>query len=225
MFTNKLDELKQLGFSVKKTQDVQTVVEHAEAFYIQGSAGDIKAPFNEDTGTYMVTISGYPSNNELSESFKHPHLPFLSTINEAALQQKQQEVEELAQKNEPKLVTIQFSKLEEGATFYKQADETSTPFVKIDETSYRRADESIGSSLELYAKESDEVFVVEMMDDISMLTPEQKQNIVDHTPKGLGQDEFTAHVVDEIDNIAGLEMLSDDELSDLVDELFRLYMA
>lgn len=224
MFTNKLDELKQLGFSIKKTRDVQTVVEHKELFYVRGSAGEIKAPFNEDTGTYMVTISGYPSNNQLSEAFKRPYLPFLSMINEEVANREHQQVEQAAQQNMPKLVATQFSKLEEGANFFKQFDENSTSFIKIDEMSYRRADETIGSALELYAKESDEVFVIEMMDDISVLTPEQKQDIVDHTPKGLDHDEFSAHVADEIDNIAGLELLSDEELSDLIDELYTLYM-
>lgn len=223
MFTNKVEELKQQGFSVKKTRDVQTIIEHKESFFVKGSAGDVKSPYNDETGTYMVTVSGYETNGQLSESFRRPHLPFLTSINESALNAEREKNSQQEQVNDDSLAEKTFSELAEGDIFYKADDASSVKFVKIDEIAYRRSDSSIGGSLDLYAKDDDKVFVVEMMDDISVLTPEQKQDIVDHTPKGLDHDSFVAHVADEIDNIAGLEMLNDDELSDLIDELYGMY--
>lgn len=224
MFSNNVEQLKQQGFKISKTHDLQTVVEHAEQFVVQGSAGEIKAPFNDETNTYRVTISGHATNGELTESFKRPYLPFLATLNEESNRLEAQALEQQAT-NTTNVVQKKFSELEEGDTFFKESSETATAYVKLDEVSYKRSDSSIASSLNQIAKLNDSVFVVEMDDSMEMLSPEQKRNIVDHVPeKGLDKEHFTSFVIDDIDNIAGLEMLNDDQLSDLIDELYQLYV-
>lgn len=223
MFSNNVEQLKQQGFKISKTHDLQTVVEHAEKFVVQGSAGEIQAPFNDETNTYRVTISGHATNGELTESFKRPYLPFLATLNEESNRLEAAELERSTE-DQTNVVEKSFSDLQEGDTFFKEPNDKAVQYVKLDEVSYKRSDSSIASSLSQIAKSEDSVFVIEMTDDMAALTPEQKQNIVDHVPeKGLGKEQFTSFVIDDIDNIAGLEMLDDDGLSDLIDELYQMY--
>lgn len=222
MYTNTIDELKQNKFTITKTRDIQTVVEHVDLFYVKGTAGEISAPFNDETGMYTVTFSGHPVNNQLSESILQHPMPLLASINATPVQSNEVDDQKTADET-TKLQTKQFSELEDGAIFYRSADVSSAMYTKVDTSAFKRVGESIASSLELYARDTDQVFIVEMMDDFSTLTHEQKVDIVQHTPQGLSSQDFADHAAQEIDNIAGLESLTDDELSDLITELYTLY--
>jgi hypothetical protein len=216
MLTNDVTALKENNFSITKNLNMQTVVEHTQPFFIKGTAGDIAAPFNTDTKKYTVTLSGHPVRDQLSESIVQHSMPLIASMNSFVEPEDEQEESPTS-----KLATKLFSELENDSIFYRSNDANAAQYRKIDTTTFKRVGESIGSSLELYATANQEVFITEM--DFSLLTPDQKTNIVQHTPSGMDEAEFSDHVVNEIDNIAGLETLSDDELSDLVDELYSMY--
>lgn len=221
MFTNDIEQLKQKGFSIAKTSDVQTVVTHDKPFIVEGTASnEIEAPFNEEAGKYMVTFSGYPVESTLQHGVKHPEHSLFREIHEAA--NKPVEIVEETIESLVHFDAVKFADIEAGQEFRKVEEISGKVYTKVDETSCRVAADSIAGKLDLVV-ESDAVVFVEQVGDYSALSADQKQNIVDHAPKGLSPNEFSVHVAQEIEDIAGLELFSDDELHDLIGELYSLY--
>lgn len=223
MFINDIDKLQTLGFNVTKTKDLQTVVEHGKPFFIKGTNRNIPATLNEDTKAYTVTFSGYPLQNVLQESIYQPKTPLLAEINVVKPGYNIAETVEAAASS---LTSVAFEDLHPGQPFRKLDETVATVYVKVDNTTYKMIGNTIGSVLENYMDGKVEVFT-EMFDEgFGTLTPEQKQDIVDNAPPSIQDRQgFVDAIIDDIDNIAGLETMEDDELEVLLDELFALYAA
>ena len=220
MFINDCTQLQAMGFKVTKTKELQTVVEHSKPFLVKGTVRNIPATLNEDTNTYTVTFSGYPVQNVLQESIYQPKTPLLAEINVASNVAPKTESVDAGKSS---LSPTSFGELAVGKTFRK-LDETAAAYVKVDDTTYKMIGNTIGSVLENYMEGKVQVFTEMFDEDFSALTPEQKQDIVNHAPAGLSdRQQFIDAIIDDIDNIAGLETIDDEELEMLLDDLFALY--
>lgn len=227
MNTNKIAELNESGFTVTKTQDVNTVIEHSKPFkLVREGKDDYAVPLNEDTNTYAVTIGGYPTNGEIDYNVVQYATPLIFEINESAKLAVAEEAKSTDNIEREELRDAVFEEIALKTEFYKSDDVNSARFVKIDETTYVKAGNTIGTSIELVAKLTDKVFVAEQFDDdIDSLSPEQKQDVVNHAPEGLSPDDFAEYVGHDLENIPGLESLDDQSLDALIQELSHMYFS
>ena len=225
MKTNNTDDLKVNGFSIEKTKDVNTIITHNKPFkLVREGKADFAVPLNEDTGKYSVTIGGYPDNGQISYDVVQYTTPLLVELNEAA---NRNVAEQAISDDNDAVITLKsvvFEDVAVNADFFKSEDGSGVKYVKVDETTYVKAGNTIGASIELVASKSDTVFVAEMFeDDITSLSVEQKKNIVDHAPEGLSPDDFAEYVGHDLENIPGLESLDDDDLDQLIQSLSHMY--
>lgn len=224
MNTNNIQDLRDAGFVVEKTKDVNTIITHSKPFkLVREGKDDFAVPIDEQN-EYSVTVGGYPSNHEIDYNVVQYATPFLFELNESIKHNIDKSVETDDNASSLKVNPAIFSDLTESAVFYKTSDGKGTAFVKVDESTYIKAGDTIGASIELVAEATDEVFVVEMLEDeTTSLSVEQKKNIVDHAPEGLSPDDFTEYVGHDLENIPGLEDLDDVAYEALVKSLSQMY--
>ncbi|MFY0658110.1 MAG: hypothetical protein JXR12_15335 [Neptunomonas phycophila] len=224
MNTNNIQKLRDGGFTIEKTKDVNTVIAHDKPFkLVREGKDDYSVPLDE-SGKYSVTIGGYPSNGEIDYSVVQYATPFIFELNESAKQMVVESDESVDNISSVSLKAVKFAELNEKAEFYKTEDGKGTAFMKVDESTYVKAGNTIGASIELVADAKDDVYVAEMLDDeITSLSVEQKKNIVDHAPEGLSPDDFAEYVGHDLENIPGLESLDDEAYEALVHSLTQMY--
>jgi len=224
MFTDQIDDLEQRGFTITKTRDVQTILEHSNPFTVKGSERDIPAPFNDTTNKFTVTFSGYPVSNTLQENVRQHTLPLFNSINEL-INKLPNEDESTNEASQPNLVETTFGQLDINSEFMRSNDFTKhRPYIKIDNTSCKRNDDSIGSVLETVLSNDEIVYIQPLVEmDYSALSPDQKRSIVHAAQEGLSESEFNEYAANELEDVAGVETLEEDAYADLIEELYQMY--
>lgn len=213
MKTNIINELQQQGFDVKRTSKFTTVVTYDKPFNILGESGKIQALSIDNQ--YSVTFNSLCSKGLLPNDIEHLELPLLADL----VQKRNKKINE-KQTERPTYMTVKFADLMENQTFYKDTSAVSQYHKTGDCTYVKESD--IAQDFQLIMSSDTEV-LVEM--DYSMLTPEQKNNIVTSLQKGLSDDQFVDQVSMQLENIAGMDTLNDKQLQQLYSELLNLYKS
>ncbi len=223
MKTNNIEKLRENGFSVNKTKDINTVISHDKPFkLVREGKEDYSVPINENN-QYTVTVGGYPEDNQIAYTVVQYETPLIYEINESAKQSVVEIPETVDTDTLVKFESADFGNLGINTVFYKTDDGNGVPYVKVDETVYVKSGNTIGSAIELVADSDEKVFVEMLDDELTSLSIEQKKDIVDHAPEGLSPEDFAEYVAHDLENIPGLETLGDEDVEALISSLSQLY--
>lgn len=225
-FIDDINVLTEMGYIVETTSTYNTIIRHEKPFTVSGDNDSERFDAVNDGGLYEAVVIGYPIGNKVPASVIVKDNSLIAECVQAVAK-KLDEASNTADNNkqsEKKLKITQFGALSEGDTFFinnpNTDDSLTRECVKTGNGRYRVV-EGIGSDLELSRADEDEVYIGESH--MTTLSIEQKLDLVKHMPKGLDRITFGEQIMDQIDNIPGLETMSDEHVAGLVDELFDLY--
>lgn len=218
MKTQQISQLKEHGFTVRKTADLQTIVAHDKPFIVHGENGVYRVPLKE--GKYEVTFAGMSSNGVVPFLIEQTAFPFLLDLQTKHAERQRIVESQTGSPSRQTLTSVAFSKLKEGQHFFKD-EVKSAKYRKTGDSTYTKCSQ-LTEGFELIAEAEMTVFVEYENIDIG-LTPEQKQDIVASIPAGLSRFEFDETLGMMIEDIPGLEVLDDEALEALHLELYDLY--
>lgn len=219
MKTQQISQLKEHGFTVRKTSDMQTIVAHDEPFIVHGENGVYRVPLTE--GEYKIVFAGMSSNGVVPYLIEQTAFPFLLDLQTKYTEQQRIVESQTESASRQTLKSVAFSKLKEGQHFFKDEVKSSAKYRKTGDSTYTKYSQ-LTEGFDLIAKAEMTVFVEYENIDIG-LTPEQKQDIIANIPAGLSRFEFDETLGMMIEDIPGLEALGDEALEALHLELYDLY--